>query len=80
MPTPAELEAVARGAPPPPLDAGDRERIAAGRMNGRWVWPNTSRGAVTPSSSSASSSAGSGRKLRTSDWGEPWQNIVSPSV
>jgi histidine ammonia-lyase len=25
------LELVARGAPPPPLDAGDRERIAAGR-------------------------------------------------
>ncbi len=31
MPTPAELEAIARGAPPPPLDARDRERIAAGR-------------------------------------------------
>ena len=31
MPTLAELEAVARGAAPPPLDAADRERIAAGR-------------------------------------------------
>ena len=31
MPSLAELEAVARGAPPPPLDDGDRERIAAGR-------------------------------------------------
>ncbi len=31
MPTLEELEAVARGAEPPPLDAADRERIAAGR-------------------------------------------------
>ena len=31
MPAPAELEAIARGAAPPPLDAADRERIAAGR-------------------------------------------------
>jgi histidine ammonia-lyase len=31
MPSLEELEAVARGAPPPPLDAADRERIAAGR-------------------------------------------------
>jgi histidine ammonia-lyase len=31
MPTLEELEAVARGAAPAPLDAGDRERIAAGR-------------------------------------------------
>ena len=31
MPTLAQLEAVARGAPPPPLEPGDRERIAAGR-------------------------------------------------
>ena len=31
MPTPAELEAVARGAPPLPLGPGDRERIRAGR-------------------------------------------------
>ena len=31
MPAPAELEAIARGAPPPPLDAGDRKRITAGR-------------------------------------------------
>ncbi|MGH2948457.1 MAG: histidine ammonia-lyase [Solirubrobacteraceae bacterium] len=31
MPSLEELEAVARGAPPPPLDAGDRERIGAGR-------------------------------------------------
>lgn len=31
MPSLAELEAVARGATPPPLDDGDRERIAAGR-------------------------------------------------
>ena len=31
MPTLEQLEAVARGAPPPPLEAGDRERIAAGR-------------------------------------------------
>ncbi|HVL96317.1 MAG TPA: histidine ammonia-lyase [Solirubrobacteraceae bacterium] len=31
MPTLAELEAVARGAPPPPLQAPDRERIAAAR-------------------------------------------------
>ena len=31
MPTLAELEAVARGAAPAPLDAADRERIAAGR-------------------------------------------------
>jgi histidine ammonia-lyase len=31
MPSMQELEAVARGAPPPPLDAADRERIAAGR-------------------------------------------------
>jgi histidine ammonia-lyase len=31
MPTLHELEAVARGAPPPPLDAHDRARIAAGR-------------------------------------------------
>jgi histidine ammonia-lyase len=31
MPTLHELEAVARGASPPPLDAGDRARIAAGR-------------------------------------------------
>jgi histidine ammonia-lyase len=31
MPSLAELEAVARGAPPRALDAGDRERITAGR-------------------------------------------------
>ena len=31
MPTLEQLEAVARGAPPTPLDAADRERIAAGR-------------------------------------------------
>ena len=31
MPTLEELETVARGAEPPPLDAADRERIAAGR-------------------------------------------------
>ena len=31
MPTPAELEAVARGAAPAPLQPADRERIAAGR-------------------------------------------------
>jgi histidine ammonia-lyase len=31
MPTLHDLEAVARGAPPPPLDADDRARIAAGR-------------------------------------------------
>ena len=31
MPSLEQLEAVARGAPPPPLDAGDRERIAAAR-------------------------------------------------
>src|SRR5918999_4655710 len=31
MPTLEELEAVARGAPAPPLDGADRERIAAGR-------------------------------------------------
>jgi histidine ammonia-lyase len=31
VPTLAELEAVAHGAAPPPLDASDRERIAAGR-------------------------------------------------
>jgi histidine ammonia-lyase len=31
MPTLAELESVARGAPPPPLDTGDRARIAAAR-------------------------------------------------
>jgi histidine ammonia-lyase len=31
VPTLEELEAVARGAEPPPLDAADRERIAAGR-------------------------------------------------
>jgi histidine ammonia-lyase len=31
MPTLAELEAIARGAPPPPLERADRERIAAGR-------------------------------------------------
>jgi histidine ammonia-lyase len=31
MPTLAELEAIARGAPPPPLEPADRERIAAGR-------------------------------------------------
>jgi histidine ammonia-lyase len=31
MPSLAELEAVARGASPPPLDDGDRERVAAGR-------------------------------------------------
>ncbi len=31
MPTLEQLEAVARGASPPPLDAGDRERVAAGR-------------------------------------------------
>ena len=31
MPTLEELEAVARGAPPPPLDDGDRARIAAAR-------------------------------------------------
>jgi len=31
MPTLAQLEAVARGAAPDPLDAADRERIAAGR-------------------------------------------------
>ncbi|HWM07825.1 MAG TPA: aromatic amino acid lyase, partial [Solirubrobacteraceae bacterium] len=31
MPTLEELEAVARGASPPPFDAGDRERVAAGR-------------------------------------------------
>jgi histidine ammonia-lyase len=31
MPTLEQLEAVARGAPPPPLDPADRERIAAGR-------------------------------------------------
>ena len=31
MPAPAELEAIARGAAAPPLDADDRERIAAGR-------------------------------------------------
>jgi histidine ammonia-lyase len=31
VPTLEELEAVARGAAPPPLDAADRERIAAGR-------------------------------------------------
>ena len=31
MPTLEELEAVARGAAPPALDAADRERIAAGR-------------------------------------------------
>jgi histidine ammonia-lyase len=31
VPTLQELEAVARGASPPPLDRGDRERIAAGR-------------------------------------------------
>ena len=31
MPSLAELEAVARGATPPPLDDADRERIAAGR-------------------------------------------------
>ncbi|MET0816339.1 MAG: histidine ammonia-lyase, partial [Solirubrobacteraceae bacterium] len=31
MPTSTELEAIARGAAPPPLDAADRERIAAGR-------------------------------------------------
>ena len=31
MPSLAELEAVARGVSPPPLDDGDRERVAAGR-------------------------------------------------
>ncbi|MET0770434.1 MAG: histidine ammonia-lyase [Solirubrobacteraceae bacterium] len=31
MPTSTELEAIARGAAPPPLDAAARERIAAGR-------------------------------------------------
>jgi histidine ammonia-lyase len=31
MPTLAELESVARGAPPPPLDSDDRARISAGR-------------------------------------------------
>jgi histidine ammonia-lyase len=31
MPSLEQLETVARGAPPPPLDATDRERIAAGR-------------------------------------------------
>ena len=31
MPSPAELEQVARGAPPPALDDRDRERIVAGR-------------------------------------------------
>jgi histidine ammonia-lyase len=31
MPTLHDLEAIARGAPPPPLDADDRARIAAGR-------------------------------------------------
>src|SRR5688572_22025792 len=32
VPTLEELEAIARGgAPPPPLDAADRERLAAGR-------------------------------------------------
>ena len=31
MPSLQELEAVARGAAPPPLDDADRERIAAGR-------------------------------------------------
>jgi histidine ammonia-lyase len=31
MPTLAQLEEVARGAAPPPLDSADRERIAAGR-------------------------------------------------
>jgi len=31
MPSPQELEAVARGAPPPPLDEADRARIAASR-------------------------------------------------
>jgi histidine ammonia-lyase len=31
VPTLEQLEAIARGAPPPPLDADDRERIAAGR-------------------------------------------------
>ena len=31
MPTLAELEAVARGAPPPPLDGADRRRIGAAR-------------------------------------------------
>ncbi|HYI20561.1 MAG TPA: histidine ammonia-lyase [Solirubrobacteraceae bacterium] len=31
MPTPAELEAIARGAAAPPLDGEDRARIAAGR-------------------------------------------------
>jgi histidine ammonia-lyase len=31
MPTLEQLEAVAKGAPPPPLEAADRERIAAGR-------------------------------------------------
>ncbi len=31
MPSPEELEAVARGAAPVPLDAADRDRIAAGR-------------------------------------------------
>jgi len=52
-------------------EAGD-ERSEADRRKGRWVWPKTSRGSVTPASSSASSSPGRGMNERTSETGDPW--------
>src|SRR3954447_7581421 len=53
---------------------------AAGRWNCRGVWPNTSRESVTPSSSSASSSPGSGGNDCMSDTGEPCHAIVCASI